>query len=326
MSVMKNYEDFQFEAFANILNKARIASKKYKCTCCIPGCNDITLKNSHIVPQCVLKKYLCNDKHELIQCQIDEIHPMSLIDSGEMPLEKFQTFGIEKAMSMPIFCKKHDNDLFDVYEKNADSIVPNDIKFLVLQSLRAVGALRYQNLTRLIENISKGEQDTFYQGGIYEEEKKGCEFLQRRYDSSIALLCEAIERENFDSYVFCCIELDSLKLAICDAIVDDQDFDELCFDDNCSLPLRMLFVHLLPKGEHSYLMLGYDKRYVSDRLIVLFEKWNKVLAHDTDLRTIYDILCHCSNNWCVSPDCDDRLLTILRNNYSEDRMKVIFGE
>lgn len=274
----------------------------------------------------ILTKYVCNDKHELIQCQIDEIHPMSLIDSGEMPLEKFQTFGIEKAMSMPIFCKKHDNALFEVYEKNADSIVPNDIKFQVLQSLRAVGALRYQNLKRLIENIFKGEQDTFYQGGIYEEEKKGYEYLQRRYDSSIALLYEAIERENFDSYVFYCIELDNLKLAICDAIVDDQDFDELCFDDNCSLPLKMLFVHLLPKGEHSYLILGYDKRYVSDRLMVLFANWNKALAHGTDLRTIYDIICHCSNNWCISPDCDDRLLAALKNSYSEDRMKAIFGE
>lgn len=64
-----------------------------------------------------IEKYICNDEHELIQCQIDEVHPMSFIDSGELPLEKFQTFGIEKAMSMPIFCKKHDNGLFDEYEK-----------------------------------------------------------------------------------------------------------------------------------------------------------------------------------------------------------------
>lgn len=289
---------------------------KYKYTCCIPGCNDKTLKHSHIVPQCVLKKYVCNAKNELIQCQIDEIHPMSIIDSGELPFEKIQTLGIEKAMSMPIFCKKHDNALFDKYEKNADSIVPTDMKFQVLQSLRAVGALRYQNLKRLIENISKGEQYVFYQGGIYEEEKKGCEFLQRRYDLNIALLYKAIERENFDSYVFYCIELDSLKLAICDAIVDDQDFDELSFDENCSRPLNMLFVHLLPKGEHSYLILGYDKRYVSNKLMVLLEKWKNALTHNTDLRTVYDILCHCCNNWCISPDCESRFLTALKNNYS----------
>ena len=105
--------DFSYKDFASTLSKARIVSQKYKYACCIPGCNEITLKHSHIVPQCVLKKYICNDKHELIQCQIDEVQPMSFIDTGELPFEKFQKIGIEKAMSMPIFCKKHDNGLFD---------------------------------------------------------------------------------------------------------------------------------------------------------------------------------------------------------------------
>ena len=81
-----------------------------------------------------------------------------------------------------------------------------------------------------------------------------------------------------------------MALAICDAIVDDSDFEELCFDETCSAPLDMLFVHLLPKGEHSYLMLGYDKRHVSRRLMMLLKKWKKVLVHDTDFRTLYDIL------------------------------------
>ena len=181
----------------------------------------------------------------------------------------------------------------------------------MLQSLRAVGALRYHNLKLLVENEAKREKNPFYQGGIYDEEKKAWEFMQRRYDSSIVLLYDAIENNDFNSYVFCCIELAPLKLAICDAIVDDSDFEELCFDETCSAPLDMLFVHLLPKGEHSYLMLGYDKRHVSRRLMMLLKKWKKVLVHDTDFRTLYDILCHCSNNWCISPDCDERLLSAL---------------
>lgn len=157
--MVMDISDFSYKDFASTLSKVRIMSLKYKYTCCIPGCNEITLKHSHIVPQCVLKKYICN-------------------------------------------------------------------------------------------------------------------------------------------------------------------FEKLCFDENCSAPLNMLFVHLLPKGEHSYLMLGYDKRHVSRRLMMLLEKWKKVLVHDTDLRTLYDILCHCSNNWCISPDCDERLLSALKSRYSEDRMNV----
>ena len=317
---------FSYKDFASTLSKARVVSQKYKYACCIPGCNEITLKHSHIVPQCVLKKYICNDKHELIQCQIDEVHPMSFMDSDELPFEKFQKIGIEKAMSMPILCKKHDNGLFDEYEKNADGIKPTDIRFQVLQSLRAVGALRYHNLKLLVENKAKMEIKPFYQGRIYDEEKKGWEFLQRRYNSSIALLYNAIVKNDFDSYAFRCIELAPFKIAICDAIVDDSDFEELCFDENCSVPLNMLFVHLLPKGERSYLMLGYDKRHVSCRLMMLLKKWKKVLAHETNLRTLYDILCHCSNNWCISPDCGERLLSALISRYSEGRMAVVFNE
>lgn len=164
--MVMDISEFSYKDFASTLNKARFVSQKYKYTCCIPGCNEITLKHSHIVPQCVLKKYICNDKHELIQCQIDEVHPMSFIDSGELPLEKFQTFGIENAMSMPIFCKKHDNGLFDEYEKNADGIIPTDIRFQVLQSLRAVGALRYHNLKLLVENKAKREINPFYNSSL----------------------------------------------------------------------------------------------------------------------------------------------------------------
>lgn len=120
--------DFSYEDFASTLSKARIISQKYKYTCCIPGCNEITLKHSHIVPQCVLKKFICNERH------------------------------------------------------------------------------------------------------------------------------------------------------------------------------------------------------VSPRLMMLLKKWKKVLAHETDLRTLYDILCHCSNNWCISPDCDERLLSALISRYSEDRMTVVFNE
>ena len=45
--------DFSYEDFASTLSKARIISQKHKYKCCIPGCNEITLKHSHIVPQCV---------------------------------------------------------------------------------------------------------------------------------------------------------------------------------------------------------------------------------------------------------------------------------
>lgn len=41
---------------------------------------------------------------------------------------------------------------------------------------------------------------------------------------------------------------------------------------------------------------------------------------------MYDILCHCSNNWCISLDCDERIIRYLKQNYSSDKMDVMLGE
>ena len=317
------FKDLFYQSFSNKLDSARKSSNRHEYICCIPSCNNEALKHSHIIPQCVLKKYLCNSKHELVQCQIDEVHPMSVVGTGELPFEKFVTIGLEKAMSMPIFCAKHDNELFAEFEINADAISPENSFFQVLQSLRAIGALRHREERLLVQNIEKARKDPFYMGGIYEDEKKNYQSLLRRYDASIDSLFKAINNKDFDSFEFVCIELEHIGLAICDAIDDEDDLEKYCLDDNYSEPMNLLYVHLLPKGEHSYLIMGYDRRYVSEKQKKLFKKWTKEVKSTIIQKAIYNILCHCSNNWCVSPDCDKRVIDWLKNNYSIDRSNIL---
>lgn len=318
--------DFSFQQFAEKLDAARRASNKYNYTCCIPDCEIIALRHSHIVSQCVLKKYICNAKHELIQCQIDEVHPMNTVTTGELTLETFVTLGIEKAMSMPLFCSIHDNGLFGEYERNSDAIMPKALRFQVLQSMRAICALRHCAERLLVQNHAKAKSDDFYDANFYEEEKKYCEYQLRRYDANIALLYEAVCKDDFASFEFVCLELDYLNLAICDALVDNVDLEKHCYDDSCAKPLKVLYIHLLPKGNHSYLALLYDKRYVADSQKVLLKKWADGLNEKTDIRTIYDIICHCSNNWCISPDCDEKIIDGLSRNYSIHRMETIMQQ
>lgn len=320
-----NYNTYPFKSFANDLQKARVSSAKYEYECCLPGCKQKALKHSHIIPQCVLKKYVCNSKHKLLQNGIDEIHPMSVCDTGELPLDKFQTLGIEQAMSMPIFCKEHDNGLFDVYEKNADSIEPEDRRFQILQSLRAIGALRHQNLKQIVQSEYKRECNEFYRDGVYDEEQNSYKYLLRRQDASIARLYESICNDDFNHYYFTCVELNYIGLVICDALVDEGNLAMYCECDEYSEPLKILYVHLLPKGNHSYLILGYDTRSVANQQKMQLVRWAKALDKRTDLKVIYEILCHCSNNWCISPDCDERIIKYLEQNYSSDKMDVILG-
>lgn len=321
-----DFSDFSFHSFSDILDGARKASNRYNYNCCIPGCNEYALKHSHIIPQCVLKKYLCNSNHELIQCIVDEVHPMKAVGVGELPFEKFVTIGLEKAMSMPIFCAKHDNGLFAKYEVNADAFSPESSLFQILQSLRAIGALRHKAERMFVQNNEKAKKDSFYIGGIYEDEKKNCQYLLRRYDANIASLYHAVFNNDYSSFEFVCIELKRIGIVICDAIVDEDDIEKYCLDDNYAEPMNLLYVHLVPKEEHSYLIMGYDSRYVSGKQKRLIQKWKKEGKFSTILKNIYDILCHCSNNWCVSPDCDEKVIEWLKTNYSIDRINTVMGE
>ena len=315
--------EFDFQQFANILNESRRLSKEREYKCCIPNCTKKALVHSHIVPQSVLKKYICNEQHQLMQYQIDEVHPMSIAKTGEIPFEKFATIGVCNAMSMPIFCKEHDNNLFCKYESDADSAEPYDIRFQVLQALRSIGALRYRESRHIEQNTAKASLNDFYSGLIYLEELQMCRNLIRRYNSTILNLFSTAENGDFSKYEFACIELEPLKLAICDAFIDDDDLTEHIMNNEYNVPVKALYINLIPKANHSYLFMGYDKTNVSDNQIKLMTKWKSSLKKGLDFKTLYNILCHCSNNWCISPCCDNRIIEYLKNNYTNDRMDVL---
>ena len=314
-----DYMNFDFNRFSSTLDNARKKSKKRTYCCCMPNCNETALYHSHIIPQSTLKKYICDNKNRVIQCQIDEIHPMSILDTGEIPLEKIDSIGISNAMSMPLFCSKHDNDLFYRYEKDADSAAPSEARFQILQALRATCALKYRDTRMLVQNEIKTTSDDFYTGGVYEIERQVYEYLVQRDDSTISSLCQSLDSNDFSSYEFICIELELLKLAICDVYIDDSCLE----DEENTNPLDALFINCIPKDNHSYLTLGYDRRYVSDKQKEMIARWKAALDDGVNIRTIYDILCHCGNNWCVSPDCDNRIIEYIQAHYSEDRAKAI---
>lgn len=316
--MLDNKEELDFVSFSTILDKVRKLANKKRYNCCIPNCKEKALHHSHIIPQSVLKKYICDDNNKVVQCQIDKVNPLSVIETGILPNEKFTSVGVSEAMSMPIFCKYHDNELFLQYEKDADSIEPYDVKFQMLQALRAIGTYRHHYENLLSQNNIKAEKDDFYSGGIYGEEKQTYKNIIKRCDSTITSLFNDIQNNNYSTYNFVCIELEQIKLAICDVFIDEEDLYDNIEYDECDLPLKALYLNLVPKGNHSYLFIGYDERCVSEYQIIKMNEWIEILKTRVDIKVLYDILCHTRNNWCYSPNCDNRITEFLSNNYFED--------
>lgn len=313
-----NIEDFNYIDFAKQLDSARRQASNANYKCCVPGC-DCNAINSHLVSKSVLKEFLCGKDNKLIQCQIDLIHPISFLTTGELPFEKFITLGINEAMSMPIFCMKHDNELFKKYEGDTNSARPKNIEFQLLQALRAIGAQQYANSKLLNESLLL-RSTMCIDPKIYDEQIQVYKNIHKRYKSTFSFLYNSIVNAEYEEYTFECIKLDLIKLSICDAIVDNEELANNIDNDEFAEPLKVLYVILIPNNEHSYLILGYHKRYVSDRLVTKMNEWVKKLSMAINYRTIYTILCHCTNNWCISTDCDNKIIKFLKENYSEDRI------
>ena len=58
IGMIMDISDFSYEDFASTLSKVRIISQKYKYTCCIPGCNEITLKSATIIQYTIKGRFM----------------------------------------------------------------------------------------------------------------------------------------------------------------------------------------------------------------------------------------------------------------------------
>ena len=98
---------FDMNSFANNLTKARAFADhfKYKCSC--PGCNNPAIK-SHLFQRHPLLKDICDEKGCVLQFEDN----WEDARSGRWDLYKERKRGLQDAMQFPLFCKEHDNDLF----------------------------------------------------------------------------------------------------------------------------------------------------------------------------------------------------------------------
>lgn len=309
-----------YKHFSNTIDGARKTSHRQKYKCLIPGCESNAIKRSHIIQQHPALESICDNTHKVIQPCIDEINPMA----GLGELTKFRTLGITEAMSFPLFCKEHDDSIFAEIEKSLIDV--NNPRHLLLLALRGVSATMFIDERLKLQEEYISEQSEILSGNVVDELIKGYQHNLSRYQSLMQVICDDLKANDYTQYQFIVIKLPNYKLAICDTYRDDVDWEEHILDDTYKAPMKVLFINVQNIGSDTYLILGYHKHHSSSIIEDLMSKWCTSIETEHHFKVLYDILLHCNNNWCVSPNCDVQLINYLKDNYERDKMKVTFGK
>lgn len=312
---MMNHDSFDFNQFANSLQKARICASNFKYKCCCPDCNEMAIK-SHLLQRHPVLESLADSQNKLLQFE-DNLEDAR---SGRWDLYSKKVRGINEAMQYHLFCSKHDSNLFNELEcKNSK---PESKRDCLLLAYRAACSVRHQEERRMHLYESKVEQETNEFNEVCL--KNSLSFI-RRMDALISNLWEALSGKD-DYYTFRMIAMPCIPVAASDCIVDEEDYIEHIMDETYCKPLNCYFVNLIPDNNRLFLLLGCDTRYDRNgeyNSIVTDYPADCNLQYQYFVETLWGILLKC-HNWCCSPKLvEDSKWKKFFDEYEELKVKDI---
>lgn len=310
-----NIDSFDFNQFANSLQKARSYASNFKYKCCCPDCNEIAIK-SHLLQRHPVLESLADSHNKLLQFEDN----WEDARSGRWYLYTEKTRGINDAMQYRLFCNKHDSLLFkDLESRNS---IPESKRDCLLLAYRAACSVRHQEERRMHLYESKIEHDPneFNDAWL----KNSLAFI-RRMDAVIDNLWEALDGKD-DSYTFRMIAMPYIPVVASDCIIDKEDYQDHIMDETYRKPLNCYFVNLIPNNNRLFLLLGCDTRYDKNceygRIVTDFPA-DFDLPYQYFVETIWGILLKC-HNWCSSPKlAEDSKWKKFFDEYEELKVKDI---
>ena len=279
-------EEFSLINMVDTLDESRKQVRGISFGCACEGCKENTIRRSHLIQQRPFL-YSVSDSNNKVFLPIDnEIHPRT----GGLDLSKPSIVTVGQAFYLPLFCKKHDDEIFKPIETKGFDVC--DIRNQLLFSYRALCAQRYLEQKRLALYEQNG-----FSGEIFELQRSYSKSCIERFNLSIRQLWKDIQSSVFQDYEFKVVTMPRVPICLTDSIVDENN---LVNSKNKNKPCNIVYAHLLPFEKVSKLIIGYNKKYVSKKQLKYYESWKS--TYDTiDMNSILELLYRCKN-WCCHPD------------------------
>lgn len=274
----------------------KIAKVKWPCMC--PKCTDKAI-NSHLLQRHGILSHVTVDNH------LYEITREDAYKWHENYPVRFKKVGLNNAISYPLFCDKHDTEIFLPIESG--TIDFDDYKSQLLFSYRAVCAeIRKKELNLLqtkenatsIEEISliaeesltggeKGIKDLNYYKYLFEDElksyKRKFSFFHYSYPVLDIYSSATMSYEIFDSKSERQVE-EAIKKKVWDSI----------------------FIHIIPQPASTEIIIGYHNNHTSRDLEEYVKSWNGLSKEEMGYK-LTDLFVAHVEDWGLSPKLYEKI-------------------
>ena len=260
-----------------------------KVQCAYPGCPCDAI-NSHLLQK---NRWLKNIAEAGKVLQLNDEHLQSLLDGTEDG-NVYSIMSINRALSLPIYCAQHDQELFRDFEVR-DLDLSNELHLLKL-SYRAFCSELAQEVRRNIFYEIDSKVNPICTGWAFDIRNGYSDFVIKIFEKYRSDMYAHIKSKNASDYAFTVLKIPRIPICLSDVIVDEKGISEAHqkMQDPCIFPV---FLHALPYDNETVLIIGYDKRQRNDRVRMLLDRWNDTV----DAQNMVMEWMILANNWCVAP-------------------------
>jgi len=289
----KQPKEFQ-KIFASI--SKNIKQKKQKCI--IDTCDNDSI-NSHLLQQNGILNTISDNNHLI------EIKPKDIFKwEKNIPPIEFKKISIKQALSLNLFCNKHDTTIFKKLETSPIDF--SDKENQLLLSYRVVCAeirKKEQNIEtyrRLMNSkILNGYIDPNYFNISIKGNRDGINDLniyKKEIDDEITY--------NKNDFEFINIKYPLIKV-YCSAVFSVYETYKTPIEDS---PLNFIFIHVIPYEKELNIIIGYNKKHSKKYIIDYINSWKNLSMLDLE-KMLTNLFATKVENWGMSPSILDKIST-----------------
>ena len=247
--------------------------------------------NSHLLQKNLWLKRIA-EGGKVLQMSDSQMQP--LLDGDENG-NIYSLLSIKNAMSLPIYCKQHDQKLFKAFEEKELDL--NNALHLLKLSYRAFCAVVAQEKRRNIFYDVNPQVNPFCSGPMFDELREYSKYVIDVFEKYHADLFQYAKKKNTSNFVFKVVRSSKIRLCLSDVFISEDVLSSAYERHENEPQLFPLFMHVLPYENESVFIFGYDKRQCNDRIMFYVDKWTKSIGK----KEILEEWLVLANNWCVAP-------------------------
>ena len=287
----------QRKLYTRIAGKITINLLNKKWECHVEGCDENSI-NSHYLQRNGILNSITENGH-LIEIKLTDIFKFK---TNEPPIS-FNQIGIKKAFSKPVFCSKHDSEIFKEIEKK--EIDFNSYRTFILLSYRVTSA-ELQKKEFAIERQNRLLNAQTLKGILNEEAHRNQikEYNLGAEDLKIAKKNLEVElKDPQDNFEFIKLEFQYI-----------ETYSSAIFNVLNYPPLHHVYIHVIPYSEKLIVIIGFNKNYTNKWIENYVKSWQTIEPENLGEKLTELFVDHIEN-WGISPKVYRSIDKKLKNQF-----------